>query len=38
MNHWTECIDIWEIAYIEQGYTNLVQMKPLGHKRLHSRL
>jgi len=32
MNHWTECIDIWQVTYSGQGYSNLVQMKPWGHK------
>jgi len=28
MNHWSECIDIWQITYLGQGYSDLVQMKP----------
>jgi len=31
-NHWTECIDIWQIAYLRQGNLTLVEMKPWGHK------
>jgi len=28
MNHWTEYIDIWHIAYFGQEYSILVQMTP----------
>jgi len=29
MNHWTEFIDIYQITYSRQGYSNVIHMKPL---------